>query len=149
MKTDKRAVGDIGEDIVCRYLSSMNYAIVERNYLKKWGEIDVVAEKEGILHFIEVKSRSICTVSHETLESISSDTFEIIVSHETDGNSIYNPEENVHFWKKQRMSRAIRTFLMERRVPDEKEFQIDVAVCILDFKKNQARVRMIDNIVLE
>lgn len=150
MKTDRRTVGDIGEDSICRYLLGNKYVILERNYLRKWGELDIVAENKGIIHFIEVKSISISPVSRETLEDISSsNTFNIFVSHETDDDFPYNPEENVHFWKKKRMSRAIRTFILEKKISDDKEFQVDVAVCILNFNKNEAKIRLIDNIVLE
>ena len=148
MKTKKRAVGDFGEDIITRYLLDNNFLIVERNYLKKWGELDIIAENKGILHFIEVKSRSIQHISRETVEDVSSDEFEIIVSRETD-NEVFSPEENVHTWKQKRMSRAIRTFLLERKVPDDKEFEVDVAVCLIDFIKKKAYIRVIDNIVLE
>ena len=56
MKTEKRKIGDIGEEFTCRFLEGRGYKIVERNYLKKWGEIDIVAENKDGLHFIEVKS---------------------------------------------------------------------------------------------
>lgn len=150
MKTDRRILGDVGEDIVCKHLLHENYLILERNYLKKWGELDIIAENKGILHFVEVKSRSLSPVSHETLENIRTNSqFKVVVSHETDDGLLYNPEENVHFWKKKRMSRAIKTFLLERKISDEKEFQVDVVVCILDFIKNEAKIHLIDNIVLE
>ena len=41
------------------------FKIIERNYLKKWGEIDIVAVKNRKYYFVEVK-----TVSRENLESV-------------------------------------------------------------------------------
>jgi putative endonuclease len=49
--------GNYFEDKACEYLSSSGYLLVERNfYAKKLGEIDIIATKEGVYHFVEVKS---------------------------------------------------------------------------------------------
>ena len=54
---NKREVGACYEKIVCEYLEKNNYKIVTRNFRCKIGEIDIVAEDEGYLSFIEVKYR--------------------------------------------------------------------------------------------
>lgn len=46
-KTDKRILGDLGEDISCKFLLK-KFFIVERNYSRKWGELDIVATKDKI-----------------------------------------------------------------------------------------------------
>ncbi len=51
-----RAKGAIGEDRAIRYLNKNGFRVIERNFYSRFGEIDVVAFKEGVLHFIEVKS---------------------------------------------------------------------------------------------
>jgi putative endonuclease len=52
-----RAFGDESEALATRYLEERGFVIVTRNfYARKLGEIDIVAQKEGVLHFIEVKS---------------------------------------------------------------------------------------------
>ena len=52
-----RSKGDYFEDKAVEFLSSSGYQIVERNfYAKKFGEIDIIAKKDDIYHFIEVKS---------------------------------------------------------------------------------------------
>ena len=52
-----KSKGDYFEDKAVDYLSSNGYHIVERNfYAKKLGEIDIIALKDDIYHFIEVKS---------------------------------------------------------------------------------------------
>ena len=56
--TDKQILGKTGEDYACDYLRKSGYIVVERNYLKKWGELDIIAKKNKKLHFIEVKSVS-------------------------------------------------------------------------------------------
>lgn len=55
---NNRAKGIIGENIAAEYLKEKGYRIVERNYRTKVGEIDIIAEKNGILTFVEVKARS-------------------------------------------------------------------------------------------
>jgi putative endonuclease len=49
--------GDASEELATLYLKQEGYSIVERNYFaRKLGEIDIIAQKEGVLHFIEVKA---------------------------------------------------------------------------------------------
>lgn len=51
------AFGKRGEDISAEYLEKNGYQIVERNFRVRTGEIDIIAEKEGCLIFVEVKTR--------------------------------------------------------------------------------------------
>jgi len=51
-----RFKGKKAEDLACDYLEKLGFKIVERNFYSKFGEIDIVAIKDDILHFIEVKS---------------------------------------------------------------------------------------------
>lgn len=52
-----RKKGDFAEKRAILFLEDKKFEIVERNfYAKKLGEIDIVAKKDGILHFCEVKS---------------------------------------------------------------------------------------------
>ena len=52
------SLGTRGEIIACDYLRRRGYRILEKNFRCKMGEIDVIAEKEGRLRFIEIKTRS-------------------------------------------------------------------------------------------
>ena len=53
-----RKLGLYGEDLACKYLQAKGYAILERNFrCRRFGEIDIVASKAGVLSFIEVKTR--------------------------------------------------------------------------------------------
>ncbi len=57
MRESPRRFGDVSEDLATRFLEQAGYTIVERNYYaRKLGEIDIIARKAGVLHFIEVKS---------------------------------------------------------------------------------------------
>jgi len=52
-----RSKGDIAEEKACEFLYSQGFKIIEQNfYAKKLGEIDIIATKDSIYHFIEVKS---------------------------------------------------------------------------------------------
>ena len=52
-----RAKGNIAEDKACSFLETSGFKIIEQNfYAKKLGEIDIIATKDDIYHFIEVKS---------------------------------------------------------------------------------------------
>lgn len=53
-----RAFGNIGEDIAESFLKEQGYRIIERNYNTRRGEIDIIAGKDEIIAFIEVKTRS-------------------------------------------------------------------------------------------
>lgn len=46
------------EDKAVKYLKNNGFAIIKRNFRSKFGEIDIIAKKSEILHFIEVKATS-------------------------------------------------------------------------------------------
>ncbi len=52
-----KSIGNINEDRTVKYIEDLGFRVVERNYFaRKFGEIDIIAIKNGIWHFIEVKS---------------------------------------------------------------------------------------------
>jgi len=55
--TEKTALGRKGEGYVCEYLKSKGYIINEVNYHSRYGEIDIIAQNEEYLVFVEVKTR--------------------------------------------------------------------------------------------
>jgi putative endonuclease len=124
-RTDKRKLGDIGEKIACDYLVINGFEIVERNYLKKWGEIDIVARKSGLIHFIEVKS--IRQVSSETSQG-------------------YRPEENMHPWKLARLARVMQSYLLEKKL--DSEWQLDLITVKIDEAHRKAEVEIIENVII-
>ncbi|MDF2442032.1 MAG: putative endonuclease [Subtercola sp.] len=54
----KDELGRRGEELAAQYLVEQGYGILERNWRCRQGEIDVVAEHEGVTVFVEVKTRS-------------------------------------------------------------------------------------------
>ena len=53
--SNSQKIGQVGEDIACKFLMKHGFTVLERNYTKKWGEIDIIAQKEDVLYFVEVK----------------------------------------------------------------------------------------------
>ena len=85
----RKNVGDYGEQFATEMLNNSGYRIITRNYMVKGGEIDIIAIKNGVMHFIEVKTRS-------------SDEFGY-------------PSDAVTENKKKRIRNAARQYLSERR----------------------------------
>lgn len=54
---DKLSLGRLGERMAANYLSSHGYKIIEMNFQKRYGEIDIVAQDQDTLVFVEVKTR--------------------------------------------------------------------------------------------
>ena len=53
-----KTLGKAGEDCAANYLESCGYKIIARNYRIRTAEIDIIAEKDGVIVFVEVKTRS-------------------------------------------------------------------------------------------
>ena len=57
MRELPKIFGDVGEDLATAFLEQEGFVIAERNYFaRKLGEIDIIAQKDDVLHFIEVKA---------------------------------------------------------------------------------------------
>jgi putative endonuclease len=128
-------IGELGEDIACKYLTKHGYLVLERNYTKKWGEIDIIAEKNNTLYFVEVKSKSV-----SNLDFVSQ-------LFDEKGNETSRPEDNMHPWKLKRLSRTIQTYLIHKRIGNT-PWQFDLLVVYLDIDQRKARVRRVENIIL-
>lgn len=122
-------LGALGEGIAERFLVKRGFEILVRNYRRPWGELDIVALYKGVIRFVEVKS-----VSYET---------------SLGEKDTYRPEDNLHRDKIARLKRIIQTYLMDKRVSDETIWQFDVAAVFIDEKIRKARVKFIEDIVLD
>ena len=75
-----KGIGDFGERKAEEYLEDADYKILKRNFRMKFGEVDIIAEKDGCTVFVEVKTRK---------------------------NNLYgNPSEFVDFRKQRRIRKA-------------------------------------------
>jgi len=126
-------IGQLGEELGAKYLESKGFSVLQINYLKKWGEIDIVSrETSGKVHFVEVK-----TVSYETKEQLDQ-----AVTRRT-----WRPEENVHRTKLERLGRAIETWILENKYKGE--WQIDVLAVRIVPRERFASVKLIPNVILD
>lgn len=146
-KTKKQIVGELGEHFAAKFLTSRHFVIKDKNYRKKWGELDIIGEKDGVLHFIEVKS--MVTQGYVARVTWVSLPFWHINPILNVGFDDYFPEQNIHFWKQRRMARAIQTYLLEKHVLEDQEWQIDVAAVFLDFSQKYATIRYTENVVFD
>ncbi|MGN1432398.1 MAG: YraN family protein [Ruminococcus sp.] len=56
-KFSTQKIGETGEMYVAEFLKKKKYKIIEKNYRKRYGEIDIIAENKNYLVFVEVKTR--------------------------------------------------------------------------------------------
>lgn len=125
-------VGKVGEEVAAKFLVQNGFEIKERNYSKKWGELDIVAIKDDKLHFVEVK-----TVSWDSVREGSGGRI-----------SAYRPEDNVHPQKLKRLARVTESYLASKRRAGGLLWQFDVAAVFLDMNERQARVKMLWDLIL-
>jgi len=120
-----KIIGNIGEKIAERYLKRKGYQILEKNYSFRSsnspskGEIDIIAKKENIINFIEVK----------TLTS----------------DRIIRPEEKVDYLKQKKLKKTALTWLIKKKISLESPWQIDVIA--INLINNKAKVRHFKNAV--
>lgn len=127
--SESQKIGEMGENIAVKFLMKQGFNIIERNYTKRWGEIDIIAQKDNKIYFIEVKS-----VSRAALDFV-----------EKDG---YRAEDNMHPWKLKRLARTVQTYLISRKIPEDSAWQFDLVVVYLDLKNKKAKVKVESDIVL-
>ena len=134
--SNSQKIGELGEDVACKFLEKNGFSILERNYTKKWGEIDIIAEKKSKRYFIEVKSKSVSDLDFVLPNKSGEQTSEAS-----------RPEENMHIWKMKRLRRVVETYLISKRLGSI-EWQFDLLVVYLYLEKRLARVKVVDNIIL-
>ena len=117
---DSREIGALGEKIAAEYLTGLGYVIRERNFRSREGEIDIIAEKDDFLVFVEVRTR----------RSLSFGT----------------PEESVTAQKKERLIALTQAYMQDREdLPSS--WRIDVMALELGPKGQISRLELIENAV--
>lgn len=102
-------------------MKGLGYRILERNYCRQWGEIDIVAKFKKDIVFVEVKSQ--------------------------EKGAQFFPAQNVNYFKQKRLIRAAKTWLAENKIPAETNWQIDVAVVEIDEENGLHKVEHLRNAV--
>ena len=91
-KDARVAFGKRGEDLACEELQRRGYAILDRRFRTRCGELDIVARDGRVLVFVEVKARS--------------------------SSSFGSPFESVTWQKRHRLSRMAAAYLWQKRLPE-------------------------------
>lgn len=122
MKQLNRESGKRGEEIAAGFLTGKGFTVIERNYFTRFGEIDLIAVKDNILRFIEVKLKQ--------------------------GDDFGTPEEMIGADKLGRVQRMAEYYLLDKpeMVKKYESYSID-AVCIVSGEENKIkRINYYENI---
>lgn len=101
---ESKSLGIRGEALAKVYLTNRGYRIIECNYLKRCGEIDIIAQKDGIIVFIEVKTRII------------KNNFRLLES----------PEASVSRIKIKKIKATALEFIREMKLSPDESYRFDV-----------------------
>lgn len=120
-----KEIGKLGEDVAVKFLKKKKHKILDRNFQKdikglKFGEIDIIAEKDGTIIFIEVKSLK-----------------------QEHGIA---PEERVNFRKRETIRKTAEIWLNQHKIPLDSPWQIDILAIVLNFDSRRAKIKHFKNI---
>jgi putative endonuclease len=121
--TPKRIIGNFGERQATKLLRKKGYKILEQNFTANNAEIDIIASRDGITVFVEVKTRSIKSLGQWETRPASSVT----------------PE------KQRKIIRASSEFMRTRRLSQRMRY--DVVEVYLENRKNKKRVKEIKHLL--
>lgn len=113
--------GQFGEDLACEFLVDKDYRILERNYRKPWGELDIVARaRNGTLVFIEVKT---IRQSFNTTQDESGNAAIIPIE----------PEDNLTAAKLKKLQRTAQNFVGQNSdlIDEKRGWRIDLVAITL------------------
>lgn len=115
-----KEVGKTGEAYAIRFLIARGYDILEENFYSRFGEVDIIAEKEWALAFIEVKTRT--------------------------SEAYGMPEECITNGKIERIQKTALHFLDETRGKNHHDLRIDLIVVKLNKDYDFIDLKHIKNI---
>ena len=124
----RKEIGDIGERTAAEYLKRRGFRIRGHNIGRKTGELDIVAERDGTLHAVEVKTM-LCGDFPE----------------ESGDRDEYDPAMNLHEAKVRRVARTAEWYVAE--TDWEGEWQVDGALVWLRERDGMAKVQYLPQIV--
>jgi len=112
-------IGFLGEKIALSYLRKQKYSILETNFRSHWGEIDIIAQKNNKVSFIEVKTRV--------------------------GTAYGQPYEAVNYYKIKDLKRTINFYLLKKNLKNYK-LSLDVISIILDNNQKLQSLKYLENV---
>jgi putative endonuclease len=132
MESNHITIGKNGEDFAVKYLIENNYKILQRNYRKKWGEIDIIT--------FDLKTKEIVFIEVKTIQI------------RKNKKEVFLPEEELTLQKIQKLKKVILSFLAEHHL-DNNKWRFDLiaieAVCSPAFQITSAKLRHYQSIFLE
>lgn len=128
-------MGNLGESVAAEYLKRHGFRIRDRNIARKTGELDIIAEKEDTLYFVEVKTNLVDEFPHSTEASRG----------RPDYTDEYDPSVNLHEMKIRKVARTGEWYVLENDW--EGEWQVDGILVWLRRRDGMARVRYLPQIV--
>ncbi|TSC53876.1 MAG: putative endonuclease [Parcubacteria group bacterium LiPW_39] len=132
MPSEKRQFGDMGEERAVKFLEQKGYCVLDRNYRLKWGEIDIVAAKTSLLLG---KIKEIIFVEVKAIDGFGSD------------GDLSLAAQNVHWRKQQRLIRAAKTYLAQKKISPEIPWRIDVMLVVFNPASGLAKIEHLENAV--
>ena len=126
--TTSRITGALGEELARQFLARKGFNIIIMNYRKPYGEIDIIAEKSGVVRFVEVKA-----VTREPSADISR-----VTDH-------YRPEEMAHESKLRKVARTAQAYMAETK--DDRDYQVDVVGVLMDSMNRRAVCRLFEQVL--
>ena len=118
----------MGEKVAAEYLKRHGFKIRDRNITRKTGELDIIAEREDTLYFVEVKTN---LVDEFPLENSVGDE--------------YDPSLNLHEMKIRKVARTGEWYVLEKDWGGE--WQVDGCLVWLRRRDGMAKVRYLPQIV--
>ena len=125
----RKEVGALGENVACEYLRRHGFNILDRNFVRKTGELDIIAKREDTLHFVEVKT-------------VLAEEFPLA---ENKGEDVYDPSLNLHAAKVRKVARTGEWYVLEKKW--EGEWQVDGCLVWLRRRDGMARINYLPKIV--
>jgi putative endonuclease len=120
-------IGKIGENIAKAFLMKHGFSVKELNYRTKYGELDIIAEKDKKIRFVEVKAIKVRGFTHlETLH--------------------VKPEDNLTQEKWNHLRISAETYLRHKNVPHVTPWQVDLACVYIDTDRKEGKVILMENI---
>ncbi len=140
-------VGSLGEELAVKFLMKRGFRVLDRNYRRSWGELDIVVKKGGKIHFVEVKALSQNIVSDETFPLDSREVSRSYIRAKVKKDR-FRPEEHMTSEKLKRLGRIVQTYLGEKHVSSETKWQFDVLTVLIDRESKKAKVECLEDVML-
>jgi len=128
MYVSSKEIGNLGEKIAVEFLKKKGYKILDKNYIPKWmrgpekKEIDIIAQKDGVISFVEVKTLA-------------------------NNKQTFQPEDKVDFLKQRKLIKVGESYLLEKKYSPERKWQIDVIAIRIDSDSKKAKIKHLKNVV--